>query len=184
VTKPKSSVRPVPLPACLIPKLRRWKRACPITQRGLVFPSELNVCGERGPIDADKLLRHILRRASRRAGLPVLRFHDLRHIAGTLRHEADVSLKRAQEILGHSSERSTLAIYTHSVCRTHDDSRQNRSPRWARAGTEDPGKLPRNKWLRRASRKCCKWLFNWLPGLESNSLRKEPDSSESRQVQP
>jgi hypothetical protein len=37
-------------------------------------------------------------------------------------HEADVSLKRAQEILGHSSERSTLAIYTHSVRPTHDDS--------------------------------------------------------------
>jgi hypothetical protein len=35
----------------------------PITQRGLVFPGEPNACGERGPIDADKLLLHILRRA-------------------------------------------------------------------------------------------------------------------------
>ena len=70
VRKTKSSVRPVPLPACLIPKLRRWKLACPITQRGLVFPGELNARGERGRIDADKLLRHILRHALRRAGLP------------------------------------------------------------------------------------------------------------------
>lgn len=32
-----------------------------------------------GPIDRDKLLRNILRRALRRAGLPPLRFHDMRH---------------------------------------------------------------------------------------------------------
>ena len=37
-------------------------------------------------------------------------------------HEAGVPLKRAQEILGHASERTTLAIYTHSMRRTRDDS--------------------------------------------------------------
>ena len=58
----------------------------------------------------------------RKAGLPALRFHDLRHMAGTLMHEAGVPLKCAQEILGHASERTTLAIYTHSMRRTHDDS--------------------------------------------------------------
>ena len=67
-------------------------------------------------------LDQVLRRALRRAGLPPLRFHDLRHMAGTLMHEAGVPLKRAQEILGHVSERTTLAVYTHSMRRTHDDS--------------------------------------------------------------
>jgi integrase len=121
-TKTESSVRPIPVPAYLIPELKRWKLACPVTARGLVFPGEPNAQGERNPIDADILLRHILRRALRRAGLPPLRFHDLRHMAGTLMHEAGVPLKRAQEILGHASERTTLAIYTHSMRRTHDDS--------------------------------------------------------------
>jgi len=37
-------------------------------------------------------------------------------------HEAGVPLKRAQESLGHASERTTLAIYTHSMRRTRDDS--------------------------------------------------------------
>jgi hypothetical protein len=37
------------------------------------------------------------------------------------REKAGVSLKRAQEILGHASERTTLAIVTHSMRRTHDD---------------------------------------------------------------
>jgi integrase len=117
-----ASVRPIPLPAYLVPELKRWKLACPITDRGLVFPGEPNAQGERHPIDADILLRNILRRALRKAGLPALRFHDLRHMAGTLMHEAGVPLKRAQEILGHASERTTLAIYTHSMRRTHDDS--------------------------------------------------------------
>jgi integrase len=121
-TKTESSVRPIPLPTYLIPELKRWKLACPLTQRGLVFPGEPDARGERGPIDADILLRHVLRRALRRAGLPPLRFHDLRHMAGTLMHEAGVPLKRAQEILGHASERTTLAIYTHAMRRTRDDS--------------------------------------------------------------
>jgi len=121
-TKTESSIRPIQIPAYLIPELKRWKLACPLTARGLVFPGEPNAQGERNPIDADILLRNILRRALRRAGLPALRFHDLRHMAGTLMHEAGVPLKRAQEILGHASERTTLAIYTHSMRRTHDDS--------------------------------------------------------------
>jgi integrase len=61
-----------------------------------------------------------IRRALRRAALPPLRFQDLRPMAGTLMHEA--GLKRAQEILGHAREQTTLAIYTHSMRRTHEDS--------------------------------------------------------------
>jgi integrase len=86
-TKTEASVRPIPIPAYLVPELKRWKLACPITPRGLVFPGEPNANGERNPIDADILLRNILRRALRKAGLPPLRFHDLRHMAGTLMHE-------------------------------------------------------------------------------------------------
>ena len=120
--KTETSVRPVPLPAYLVPELKRWKLACPVTPRGFVFPGEPDEKGERRAIDADELLRRILRRALRRAGLPPLRFHDLRHMAGTLMHEAGVPLKRAQEILGHASERTTLGIYTHAMRRKHDDS--------------------------------------------------------------
>jgi integrase len=112
----------VPLPAYLIPELKRWKLACPPTERGLVFPGEPDANGVRGPIDADISLRHVLRRALRRAGLPPLRFHDMRHLAGTLMSEAGVPPKRAQEILGHADVRTTLAIYTHTMRRKHDDS--------------------------------------------------------------
>lgn len=122
VTKTENSLRTVPVPTYLIPELMRWKLACPPTVHGLVFPGEPDARGERGPIDADKLLRNILRRALRQAGLPPLRFHDIRHLAGTLMSEAGVPPKRAQEILGHADVRTTLAIYTHAMKRRHDDS--------------------------------------------------------------
>jgi hypothetical protein len=121
-TKTENSLRTMPLPAYLIPELKRWKLACPTTAAGLVFPGEKDADGVRRPIDADKLLRNILRWALRRAGLPPLRFHDLRHLAGTLMSEAGVPPKRAQEILGHTDVRTTLSIYTHTMRRTHDDS--------------------------------------------------------------
>src|SRR5690606_18340315 len=66
-TKTESSVRTVPLPSYLVPMLTAWKEKCPPTKRGLVFPGEPNSVGERGPIEADKLLRNILRRALKKA---------------------------------------------------------------------------------------------------------------------
>ena len=122
VTKTENSLRTVPVPTYLIPELRRWKLACPPSARGLVFPDEPDASGERGPIDAGKLLKSILRRALRTAGLPPLRFHELRHLAAALMSEAGVPPKRAQEILGHADVRTTLAIYTHEMKRKHDDS--------------------------------------------------------------
>jgi integrase len=121
-TKTENSLRTVPIPGYLIPELKNWQAACPLTRSGLVFPGEPDEKGERAPIDADKLLRNVLRRALRRAGLPPIRFHDLRHLAGTLMSEAGVPPKRAQEILGHADVRTTLAIYTHAMRRRHDDS--------------------------------------------------------------
>jgi len=120
-TKTETSVRTVPLPAYLVPELKRWRLACPLSRAGYVFPGEAGANGERGAIVADVLLRNVLRRALRKAGLPELRFHDLRHLAASFMVEAGVSVKRAQEILGHASERTTLAVYTHALRRQHDD---------------------------------------------------------------
>ena len=121
-TKTQNSIRTVPIADYLIPDLMQWKLRCPPSSGDLVFPGPPNEQGERGPIDADKLLRNILRRALRRAGLPSLRFHDMRYLAGTLMSEAGVPPKRAQMILGHADVRTTLAIYTHTLKRKHDDS--------------------------------------------------------------
>jgi hypothetical protein len=70
------------------------------------------------------------------SGLAPLRFHDMRHLAGTLMSEAGVPPKRAQEILDHADIRTTLAIYTHTMKRRHDDSADRMA---ALAGLSDLG---------------------------------------------
>ncbi len=49
------------------------------------------------------------------AGLPVIRFHDLRHTSATLLLAAGVHPKVVQERLGHSQIGITLDIYSHVV---------------------------------------------------------------------
>jgi len=53
----------------------------------------------------DKLLRD--------AGLPDVRFHDLRHSAATILLSMGVPAKVIQEILGHSQISMTMDIYSH-----------------------------------------------------------------------
>jgi integrase len=52
-------------------------------------------------------------RAVRRSGLPVIRFHDLRHTHASLLLAALVHPKVVQERLGHSSIGITLDLYSH-----------------------------------------------------------------------
>jgi integrase len=48
-----------------------------------------------------------------KAGLPDIRFHDLRYSAATLLLSMHVDMKVVQEILGHSSIAITGDIYSH-----------------------------------------------------------------------
>lgn len=59
------------------------------------------------------LLRNRFHPLLERAGLPRIRFHDLRHTAATLLLLADVHPKVVSEMLGHSDIAITLRIYSH-----------------------------------------------------------------------
>jgi integrase len=74
---------------------------------GLVFPT-----GRGTPFEPRNLYRdfHII---LRRAGLPVIRFHDLRHSAASLMLAQGIQLRLIQEILGHSSIAVTANLYAH-----------------------------------------------------------------------
>lgn len=56
-----------------------------------------------------------LKKLLKKAGLPDIRFHDLRHTAATLLFNAGVHPKVVQEILGHSQISMTMDIYTHAL---------------------------------------------------------------------
>ena len=56
---------------------------------------------------------HEFQRALKAAGLPKLRFHDLRHQCATLLLQKGVHPKVVSEILGHSQISLTLDTYSH-----------------------------------------------------------------------
>lgn len=65
----------------------------------------------------------------KKAGLPDVRFHDLRHSAATLLLSVGVHPKVVQEMLGHSQISMTLDIYSHVLPNIQQDaaSRLNRA---------------------------------------------------------
>ncbi|HWF57066.1 MAG TPA: site-specific integrase [Candidatus Dormibacteraeota bacterium] len=75
--------------------------------QGLVFCTEF---GEFLPTNTMVLLLH---RVLARAGLPRIRFHDLRHTAATLMLANGVHPKIVSEMLGHSTTAITLDLYSH-----------------------------------------------------------------------
>jgi integrase len=79
-------------------------------EQGLVF------CTRRGtPIRRDTLHDKHWKPLLRRAGLPDIRFHDLRHTCATLLLTKGVHPKIVSEMLGHSSVSITLDVYSHVI---------------------------------------------------------------------
>ena len=75
---------------------------------GLVFANQIG-----RPIGGDMVLKRSFRPLLRKANLPVIRFHDLRHTAATLLLERGIHPKIVSEMLGHSRIAITLDLYSH-----------------------------------------------------------------------
>lgn len=76
--------------------------------QGLVFTSTLGT-----PYDASRLRQRSFHPLLEQAGLPHIRFHDLRHTCATLLLGQGVHPKLVQEQLGHSQISVTLDTYSH-----------------------------------------------------------------------
>lgn len=127
--KSQKSKRPVALPPVVVEELRRLKEwqeeqrrkrgICPSPDckdrncvrwhdQGLVF------CQPIGrPLHGHNITQRDFRRLLKRAGLPRIRFHDLRHSHATHLLRQGVHPKIVQERLGHSTPAFTLAVYSH-----------------------------------------------------------------------
>jgi len=106
--KTKTSKRRIDVDADLLLELKKWKLRCPKGKHNLVFP---NSNGK--PMDATNMLKRTWYPTLRRAGLPIYRFHLLRHTNASLRIEAEQNIKYLSVQLGHSSIQITLDIYGH-----------------------------------------------------------------------
>lgn len=82
---------------------------------------ELIFCHQDGtPVHPDQVSKSF-KRLSKRASLPEIRFHDLRHTYATLALRADVHPKVVSERLGHSTIAMTLDRYSHAVPALQED---------------------------------------------------------------
>ncbi len=103
--KTKNTYRALPLSADAVEVLKEQRKKC--GSSAYVFPSPTG-----GPISPDSVL-HMLHRVLKRAGLPKIRFHDLRHTFATLALQNGVDIKTVSGMLGHYSAGFTLDTYTH-----------------------------------------------------------------------
>ena len=103
--KTKNAYRTLPLSADAISVLMQQRRKTGNSE--WVFPSPTG-----GPMSPDSVL-HMLHRVLKRAGLPKVRFHDLRHTFATLALQNGVDIKTVSGMLGHFSAGFTLDTYAH-----------------------------------------------------------------------
>ena len=102
--KTKNSYRAVSISPQAIEVLREQK--CK-TNDTYVFPSP-----NGGPISPDSV-NNMLKRVLERAGIPKVRFHDLRHTFATIALQNGVDIKTVSGMLGHFSAGFTLDTYAH-----------------------------------------------------------------------
>jgi len=119
-TEPKTaaSQRVVPLPAPTIAVLREQRKRQAAERlaagelwndHGLVFAQE-----DGNPITPGRVTK-MFSRAVKRAGLPYLSPHGLRHTFATVALEAGVLTKVVADVLGHSSATITADLYSHTT---------------------------------------------------------------------
>ncbi len=106
--KTASSNRKIDLGPIMITALKKWKLACPPNELDLIFPSKLNQ-----PLAESSMVKRFFKPALKKAGLPDIRFHDLRHTFASLLIEQGENLKYIQTQLGHSDPTVTLKVYAH-----------------------------------------------------------------------
>lgn len=116
--KTKSSRRSVQLAPLAMDALKRHRSAQKVERLkvgegwnhdlDLVFPNRFGQ-----PMGAAVLLKGSFHPLLKRAGLPHMRFHELRHGAATYQLEAGTPAKVVSEMLGHSTIAITLDLYSH-----------------------------------------------------------------------
>src|SRR3712207_2744276 len=111
-----SPTAPIALRSHLERQLREINRAGDLwRENGLIFASEV---GE--PLDRRYITTHRFKPLLERAGLPKIRFHDLRHTCATLLLSKNVNPKIVSEMLGHASIAITLDTYSHVLPNMQD----------------------------------------------------------------
>ena len=105
--KTKNSIRTIKLTNECVDLLKAMKLR-KMGESNLIFPSPRTGDYREGPA-----ITRQLHRIQQRAGLPRIRFHDLRHTFATLMIEQGVDIKTVSQMLGHTDAGFTMNTYMH-----------------------------------------------------------------------
>lgn len=113
--KTESSQKPVPMHPQLAAALIAWRQQCRYkTGDDWVFASRLY--NGRKPYWGAAIMRHYVQPVAKRLGIEKrIGWHTFRHTYSTLLRSLGVEFKVMQELMRHSSLRSTLDVYTQAV---------------------------------------------------------------------
>jgi integrase len=113
--KTESSQKPVPVHPLLADALSEWRRLCTYTKPDdWVFASR-RYRGRR-PYWGQAILRKYVRPVAQRVGIQkCIGWHTFRHTYSTLLRSVGTEFKVMQELLRHSTLRSTLDVYTQAI---------------------------------------------------------------------
>lgn len=105
ITSPKSgsSIRDIPLPEFLIKMLIPYKGD----------PDEYIISGSQA-LTEPRTLTNRFKALLKKAGVPSLKFHSLRHTFATNALQQSFDIKTLSELLGHANANITLRVYVHS----------------------------------------------------------------------
>ncbi len=114
--KTKAGRRPVMVGEVTLQKLREHLERQPLQkavtgsrwqENNLIFPSTIGTPGDPSNLRVD------FRKVLEKAGLPMIRFHDLRHTAASIMLNNNIPVITVSKRLGHAKPSTTLDIYGH-----------------------------------------------------------------------
>jgi integrase len=113
--KTESSQKPVPVHPNVLETLSKWKATCRYNKfDDWAFASSRH--RGRTPIGGQAILRRYLRPVAQRVGIQKpFGWHTFRHTYSTLLRSVGTEFKVMQELLRHSTLRSTLDIYSQAI---------------------------------------------------------------------
>lgn len=114
--KTAKSRRKITLPEFVIEALKRHRfnqGEARLKAGSAWYNRDLVFCNTLGDYQSTQYLGILFRSLLKEAGLPRIRFHDLRHSAATILLSMGVHPKVVQELLGHSNISMTMDTYSH-----------------------------------------------------------------------